>query len=583
MNVPKSSRPARPLEGKKAPRTLIGKLRQRGIFGTLTAFLGSGWLAYEIVHFIFVEHYHLPDWLKDITILIVVCSTLSVTTWRWFRGEKHRRTRWELIFVPAFVVAAAAAGIITILKSEPGEAVAGPAPEIAWSNSVAVLPFLDMSPGKDQEYFCDGLTEEMINELSQIGTLKVAARTSAFAFKDQGRDIREIGRKLGVENVLEGSVRKDGARLRITVQLISVADGFHIWSRNYDRDFGGVFAIQDNIARAVAGALRISLLELAPPRPRTANLDAYEEYLQGRYDYSTPTREGLARAVGHFERAVALDPGFARAWAALGGSIAFQASVGHVPVSGNVERASAAIDRALALDGRLASAYLFRGWIKMSFDWDWKAADEAYAKALEIDPGSGLVAASQLALGLGRFDRAEALARRAAEVDALNASAVMNLALTVFYAGRLEEARPLFEEVLRLDPNRGNVHALLAQILLLQSRPAEALALLDQETEPLFGLPARAMALQALDRSGEFRDELAKYIERYRTGNAYQVAQTYAFAGETDEAFRWLETAYEQRDGGLFLVKADPLFAKLRADGRFSSFLKKLGIPPGRP
>ncbi len=566
--------------------SLLGKIQRRGIIGALATFAGSGWLLYEIVHFILVEHYHLPDRLKDIAIMSVLCAALCNLTWRWFRGEqKPRKPKWELILIPIFILAAAVINItyalhLNVHEPDPYGKMIG---EIKWKNALAVLPFINMSSDKEQEYFCDGLTEEMITKLSQIRELKVTARTSAFAFKGENRDIREVGRKLGVDKILEGSVRKEGARLRISAQLINTADGFHVWSESYDRDLDKVFRIQDDIALSVAGALKITLFEKEGSRSQTQNIEAYDEFLLGRNDFVNSTKDNLEKAIRHFERAVELDPGYARAWAILGAAVALQANIGFAPIERNRQKAVAAIDRALQLDDRLAYAHSVMGWIRMTFDWDWAGADAAFKKALSLNPGTGLHNAAQLALALGRFESALALARRAVELDSLNATAQMNLAVTAFYAGRLEEAAAVFAKLLQLSPERANVNALLGQVYLAQSLPEKALAAAEKERDPLFRLPVLAMAYRALGREKEAYKALGELIENCREGGAYQIAQVFAFIGEADQAFEWLEIAYNQRDGGLYLTWADPFLKPLRRDPRFAAFLKKLHFPPDLP
>ena len=578
----KSPRPARAPAKSYPPGSLLGKIRQRGLLGAGAAMLASGWFVYELVHYILVEHYGLPKRLEDITIVGVVSAILCLLTWRWFRGEpKARKFRCEFVLIPLFIGVGAAVNLNFILHlGEGGRHGEPPAGEDKiWKNSVTVLPFLNLSADKDQEYFCDGLTEELITRLSQVGSLKVPARTSAFAFKGEGRDIREVGKKLGVEKVLEGSVRKDGPRLRVAVQLINAADGFHLWSHTYDRDLDEVIRVQDEIAQSVAEAMKMSLSDRGSSESQTRNFEAYNELMRGLYNYATPTKENLEAAARHFGKAVELDPDYARAWAGLGGTIAFQASVGYIPVKENRDRAAAALERALALNDRQADAYRDRGWMRMSFDWDWNGAEEDYKKASELDPGPSLVAASQLELGFGRFDRALAMARKAAELDSLNGTVHMNLGFTAYCAGRLDEAREHFERTLALSPKRASVHALLALVSLREAKPEAALARLEKEEDRFFFLSTRAMVLHALGREKESSEALERIIADYRDGGAYQVAQIYALRGEADRAFEWLEIAYEQHDGGLFLVKVDPPFESLRKDPRFAAFLDKMRLP----
>jgi serine/threonine-protein kinase len=559
----------------------MGKIRERGIIASLAAFGGSGWLIYEIVHFVLVDHYHLPDELKDITIVTVFWALVSRLAWVWFRGEKKkRRIKWELVLIPSFVLAAGALNLNVLLQMGSHERAASSVAltESGWKNAVAVLPFANLSGDPEQDYFCDGLTEEMITKLSQVRELRVTARTSAFAFKGENRDIREIGQKLGVDKVLEGSVRKEGARLRISTQLINVADGYHLWSESYDRDLDKIFKVQDEISVSVARALKVTLLGGPQLPAQTGSLEAYDEFLLGQHDYANPTKENLTKAIGHYERAVELDPRYARAWAALGAALAFQANIGYTPVGENYPRAIAAVELALALDRRLAYAHSVMGWIRMTYNWDWAAAEACYEKALGLEAGRGLFGAAQLALALGRFDQAIAFARRVTEVDSLNPSAHMNLAVAALYAGRFEKAGEAFAKVILLSPERANGHALLAQMHLLQSLPEMALAEVEKEKDPYFRLPVQAMAYHSLGRAEESYHALARFIEDYWKGGAYQLAQIHAFRGDANQAFQWLEIAYSQRGGGLFLVKADPFLKRLKDDARYAAFLEKIGL-----
>ncbi len=564
------------------PRSFLGKLKKRGILGTLAAFAASGWLIYEIVHFILVEHYHLPDRLKDIAIIGVLCSLFCALTWRWFRGEKRKRQfKWQFVFIPAFVLSAAVIEVNYLLHL--GESGAEPNGSVfdipAWKNSVAILPFVNMSADRDQEYFCDGLTEELITKLSQIQELKVPARTSAFVFKGENVDIREVGKRLGVENVLEGSVRKSGSRIRITAQLINVADGYHLWSETYDRHLTDIFSVQDEIARSVAETLQVTLLrEEKPPLP-TGNSEAYNASLMGRYFYGQQTRESLERAVGYFEQAIALDPGYAEAWTGLGASCAFQAGNGYVSPREGYARAKAAIKKALALDENLAYAHRVNGWIKMSCDWDWAAADASYQKAMSLQPERGQVEAAQLAVAFGRFEVASALALRAAEYDPISAQVYATLGLSYWYGGRTEEAVDAYMKILEMNPDNEAIRSVLGLVYLDQSRPLAALAELDKVKDPYWRLPGLAMINHSQGKKAESDAALAEYIEKYQAGGAYNVAQVYAFRGEADRAFQWLERAYSQRDGGMFLVKVDPLLKNLRSDPRFQALLRKMRLP----
>jgi TolB-like protein/Tfp pilus assembly protein PilF len=563
------------------PRSFFGKLRRRGIVGALAGIIGSGWLIYEIVHFILVEHYHLPAILKDIVIVSTLCLLLSTLTWRWFRGEKRNtKFKWEYVLIPLFFLAGALLIGYYLFRFSDNRVGSERVEfkETSWKNSLAILPFVNMSGDKEQEYFCDGLTEELITKLSQIRELKVPARTSAFAFKGENMDIREVGQRLGVHNALEGSVRKSGSRVRISVQLISVADGYHLWSETYDRDLNDIFAVQDEIARSVAGTLQVTLLKTTKAALETKNSEAYNALLMGRYFYGQQTRESLEKAAAYYEQAIKLDPGFARAWAGLGAAYAFQAGLGYIPSKPGYEKARATIKKALALDKNLAYAHRVMGWIQMSCDWDWASADESYQRALYLEPGKGQVEASQLATALGSFETAVALARRAVELDPISAQTFTTLGLAYWYGGQIEEAIATYRKILELNPGHSIIHGLLGLVYLTQLSEQEALAELDQVIDPFWRLPGVAMAYHLLGRKAESDAALAEFIQKYQDGGAYNIAQIYAFREEAAPAFHWLEQAYVQHDGGMFLVKVDPLMKNLKKDPRYQAVLKKMRL-----
>jgi eukaryotic-like serine/threonine-protein kinase len=375
------------------------------------------------------------------------------------------RGRWKILVpVGALAVVLALAAAFWMGRGGRGTARA-PAP--LGTPSIAVLPFVNMSSDKEQEYFSDGLSEELLNDLAKTPGLCVAARTSSFQFKGKTEDLRTVGEKLNVGTILEGSVRKEGQRVRITAQLIKVADGFHLWSETYDRQLNDIFAVQDEIARSVAGSLKVTLLggTTATPSDHGKNADAYNAYLQGRYFYERRSKENLEKAAHYYEQATQLDPGYAPAWVGLAETRSKQADMAYLPVEHGYPKARAAAERALALDANLAEAHAAMGWIKMSYDWDWSGADSSYQRALALEPGNAIAlrGAATLAGTLGSLDKALALDRRAVELDPLSGSAQMYLALHAYRSGRLEEALAAVKKALELNPERPAAHTLLAR------------------------------------------------------------------------------------------------------------------------
>jgi len=448
--------------------------------------------------------------------------------------------------------------------------------------SIAVLPFVDMSPEKDQEYFSDGLAEELLNDLAKIPGLRVAARTSSFQFKGKTDDVRTVGEKLNVGSILEGSVRKQGGRVRITAQLIKVEDGFHQWSETYDRELNDVLAVQDEIARKVAGSLKVALLErkTATSSARGTNAEAYNSYLQGQYFLVRRSKENLEKAIGYYEQAIKLDSGYASAWVGLAVARSVQADASYLPVEEGYGKSREAAERALTLDADLAEAHAAMGRIKRIYDWDWAGADAAYQRAVALEPGNATVVrgAASLAATLGRFEEALAQDRRAVEMDPLSVATHYTLGNHAYRAGRLEEAVAALKKALELDPERPVAHTSLGRVYLAQAHAQEALAEMDRETDPAWHLFGRALAYHALGRNKESDAALAELIAKYQAVKAFQIADVYAFRGEVDRAFEWLERAYAERDGGLSEMKGDPLLKNLERDPRYVAFLKMMGL-----
>ena len=450
--------------------------------------------------------------------------------------------------------------------------------------SIAVLPFADMSAQKDQEYFSDGLAEELLNGLAKIKGLRVVARTSSFQFKGKTEDLRSVGEKLNVGTILEGSVRKQGGRVRITAQLIKVADGFHLWSESYDRELTDIFAVQEEIARAVASSLEVALVGTPANAPRQGkNVDSYNANLQARYFFSLRGRENLEKAAAYFDQALKLDPDSAVAWAGLGGVRMSQADAGYLPVNDGYKQARTAVERALTLDPSLAEAHSAIAWIKSTYDWDWTGADASIQKALALDPEGArtLRRASALASTLGRFEEALQHARHAVSVDPLAAISWVNLCQVATLTGKFDEALSAVAKALELQPGGPTLHLQAGLAHLAKAKPHDALAEFQQEVEPLWRLQGLAVASHALGRHQEADQALAELIDKFQADAAFQISQAYAFRGESDRAFEWLERAYAQRDGGLSGMKGDFLLKSLERDPRYAAFLKKLRLPVG--
>ena len=451
----------------------------------------------------------------------------------------------------------------------------------AATQSIAVLPFVNLSSDKDQDYFSDGLAEELLNGLSRIPNLRVTGRTSSFQFRGTTEDAHTIGQRLNVAMILEGSVRTQGSHIRITAQLIKAADGFQVWSEVYDREKNDILATQEEIARAVTGAMKVTLMGGAPaPSRGSRNPEAYNAYLQAQYFSHVRSKEALQKAAAYFEEATRLDPGYAQAWAMLGSVRANQAGKSDIPLEEGYRVARASIERALALDPNLALAHAVLGWIHLTYDWDWPAADASLKRAIALEPGNDAALENMAFLDktLGRFEEAVELLQRAIAIDPLSTDNYYNLAITLNRAGRYEEAVTAAKKVLQTSPDYAAAHVALAMNYLALSRPQEAMAEVQKEKNAAWRLIALPLVYHALGQKKEADAAMADMIAKLSTDAAYQIAEAYAFRGETDAAFEWLNRAFAQRDGGLTEIKGDPLLKSLEHDPRYPEFLKKMRL-----
>ena len=448
--------------------------------------------------------------------------------------------------------------------------------------SIAVLPFADLSPQKDQEYLSDGLAEELLNGLATTPGLRVAGRTSSFQFKGKAEDCRMIGQKLNVATLLEGSVRKQGNRGKISVQLIKASDGFELWSQIFDREMNDIFALEEEIARAVTGALKVKLLAgKTLPTARSTNLEAYNAYLQGRFFYGRHNKEALEKSSGYFEQAIKLDSGYAPAWAGLAESKAVEAGAAYVPVEEGYRKARAAAEQALRLDGTLGEAHAAMGRIQMFHDWDWAGADYSYRRALELAPGNANVirGAGSLARYLGRLDEALDRYRQATQIDPLSSDAYGSFGLALHFANRQNEATTAVRTALELAPEMAIAHALLGQVYLAQVRKQEALAEAEKEKDPAYRLCVLALVYHSLDRRRESDAALAELTDKFQGDSTYQIAEVFAYRGEIDKALDWLEKSYQLHDPGLTDVKVDPLLRSVKSHPRYTALLQRMHLP----
>jgi TolB-like protein/Tfp pilus assembly protein PilF len=483
------------------------------------------------------------------------------------------------------VVLLAAGGLWLVVESR------RPVP-VAEVPSIAVLPFVDLSEAKDQEYFCDGMTEEIIDALARVRGFHVAARSSAFAFKNKQQDIREIGRKLNVGAVLEGSVRKSGNRLRVTAQLNNVTDGYHLWSETYEREMKDIFALQDEISRAIVSTLRVQLGETGKAplvTPPTGNLDAYNLYLQARYLHSKWQLAPMRQSLSLFQQAIAHDPGFAPAYAGLASSYTwlgfFRARPRDV-----MPGAKEAAQKALSIDSQLAAAHISLGDVKAVYDWDWESSRREFETALQINPDDAGAHFSHSLLylaPLGRIDEAIQEMQRARDLDPLNVVIHTYLGTLFYFGGRYQEAVTQLRNTVGMAPDFAEVHSTLFRVYLEQHKLDEARAELDR-SHALMGQKVPGLAdaqLSAVEGHMDAARQLLAACERTYAReyvSSASMACVHTALGDKDGAFRYLDRAFEERDGMLAYAKIFPAFAPLRSDPRFTALLRRLNLPVER-
>jgi TolB-like protein len=571
-------------------KSCLKKLRKRRIIETLAAFIGGGWLLLEFVHWILVDHYHFPEKSIDIAFVTILGALLCTLIWRWFSGgETPRKFKLERVLMPLVLVVTIALDINLLLhlKGPDSEAI----PVSKWKNSIAVLPFVDMSPQKDQEWFCDGITDEIIGQLSNIGGLKVPARTSVFFFKGKDQDIRDIGKKLGVATVLEGSIQKVESRLRARVQLINIADGFHLWSTVFDSDVKDVFAIQDEIALAVADKLRITLLageKAQLSKRRTENIEAYELYLRALQEGAW-SNESIENSIAYLRSSIQFDPEYAPSHAALAKKYCDSATWGLGTPRAMFPEAKAEAMKAIELDNNLAGAHLALGVVKWRFDWDFSGSEAEMRRAIELSPNSsGVHGAYSYELAItGRLDEAIVEALKAHELDPVAFDSERDLGWLYFLARRYDESITHFKIALGMDQDRPLELALLAGAYARKGLARDAAACSAKARELVAVGKQQMIDTYLADpfcRIGK-RSEVLEWIdtwERVSTQGhveSFLMALMNAPAGNRDKAFGWLERAFEERSVNMPFLKVHPLLDTLHSDPRFQNLVRRVGFP----
>ncbi|MBT8068025.1 MAG: tetratricopeptide repeat protein [Gammaproteobacteria bacterium] len=579
-------------------RKFLEEIQRRNVTKVALVYIIAGWLTMQVVDVMFPA-LNLPEWMISAVAAFILIGFPFALIFAWAfemtpEGIKREKdvdrdasitpATGQKLNHMAMIILAVAVGFLLLDKFvlQLGER---PAPDAELAAdvrpSIAVLPFVNMSDDEDNEYFSDGLSEELLNLLAKIPRLHVAGRTSSFQFKNTNQDLRVIGERLNVANVLEGSVRKSGTRLRITAQLIDTENGYHLWSETYDRDLTDIFAVQDEIATNVVDALKVTLLgEQAFAVDRgTDNLDAYNEWLKGQYFLDRLTRENLDKAFAAFKKASELDPGFAQAWTGLA-LAEYNRIAGFVESSGGGFREGFArvrdyAGRAIALDPNNVAAYTAQAMIASGADWDFAGAVSAARKAVELGPNDAgaLLWLANLSMFVGDYAESIRVFEKIIDLDPLAIDSLRQLGDVHAVAGHSEEALSYFHRVLELSPDSVRVNGRIASVYLLQGDIDRAAEYTARETVDWTRELYEVLILgRRQGRSSEWLAARDAYIARWGEPNSYQIAEMCADVGDLDCTFEWLQTAVDVHDPGAPWAFIMQYFDEAREDPRWDNF-----------
>jgi serine/threonine-protein kinase len=604
-----------------ASRNFFTELKRRNVYKVAVAYLVASWLVVQIATQVF-PFFDIPNWAVRLVVLILILGFPAALIFSWAfeitpEGIKReseigpgksvtRKTGRKLVgLTVALAVIAGGLFVFQLVRPKPEVEKAGATQrsrEVKAQispKSVAVLAFDNLSDDKGSEYFSDGISEELLTVLQKIPGLHVAARTSAFSFKGKHATAQEIGEKLGVAHLVEGSVRKAGDVVRIAARLTHANTGEEQWSENYTRNLKDVFAVQTELAQTIVEKLRGQLTGAADnattkaqiqaevhaaEKGGTKNVEAHEAYLQGRFFLNRHSEKETDQALAAFERAVQLDPKFALAWAGLAQTHVWDCNYGteggQKGFNAHLAAAREAVEKALAIEPDLPEALSARAMIETNFDYNWKGAAETLHKALALAPQDPalLMEAGNLAQARGESRPAIEFFRRAVASDPVNAQALAFLATGLSAAGREQEARTEYARVIELNPSAPNSHAGVGLTYLLEGKFEEAAVAAQKDAADWARLLIVSCARWGQKRVADSDAALAELIAKVSETGAYQIAEVYAYRNDKDHAFEWLERARRQRDGGLPGLRTDTLLANLHNDPRWDAFLRRMSL-----
>ena len=583
------------------PRNFFAELKRRHVYRVAIAYAVVAWLLIQVATQVF-PFFEIPTWIVRLVVMATILGfpIALIIAWAFeMTPEGLKRAdevapneyvpRWSTRRFVALIISVAilAAGVplVRLSRSKPTFLSLGTAASAVPQKSIAVLPLLNEGGNRSDEYFSDGLSEELIVALAQVKGLKVIGRSSSFRFKDKKEDSKSIGEKLGVSTLLEGTVRKNGDRVRIVAELVNAADGSELWSGTFDRELKDIFALQAEIAEAIATSLKLTLLGTEDNSAKTVatkSVEAHNAFLQGHFYFQRRDLEGYLKAVSFFEQAIQLDPGYALAYAERSQAWTW---IGDLSGDRQKESWSKAIDdgeRAVAIEAKLAEGHAALGWARFFAEWRFEEGLTELRRAQQLAPWNPATndLLAPVVVYLGQFQEAEKLARQATERDPLAYQARQSLARLLFVQGKLDEAESAARKAVELQPTAAGSHRW--QVFVAIERGDGEAAVYEATLEPneRYRHFELALAYYVLGDRSAADAALAELVARDRDVMAYQIAEVYAWRNETDKAFEWLKISLDNHDTGLLSLLIDPLIRSLRSDSRYSEILAKVGLPP---
>jgi TolB-like protein len=574
----------------------FAELKRRNVYKVAVAYAVVAWLLMQIASQIF-PFFEIPNWAVRLVVLLLIIGFPIALIIAWAfeatpegikrteaadaAGQRSRGGAWIYIVLIGAVLSV---GLFFVGRYTAGRATPqqGEATAAIPQKSIAVLPLLNESGDPGDEYFSDGLSEELIAALAQINGLKVIGRSSSFRFKDRHEEPKAIGEKLGVSTLLEGTVRKQDDRVRIVAELVNAADGIALWTRTFDRELRDIFTVQQEIARAVAESLKVTLLGSNEKSAQMASnsVEAHNAYLQAHFHFQRRNVEDYRKAITYFDQAIQLDPNYALAYAersevwTMIGDLTGQRATAYPKARSDAEKA-------VEIAPALAEAHAALGWVRFFGEWKFAEGLSELNRAKELSPANPTAndLLARVIVYLGRIDEAERQARQAVELDPLSVATQFNLGRVLFIAGKLDEADAAGRKVAELQPSASSSHRW--QVFVAVQRGDGETALREAQLEPDDGFRPFELALAHYVQGDRKAADaaLADLVANGQSGLAYQIAQAYAVRGETDKAFEWLQIAFDNRDGGTLSLLIDPFLRDLRADPRYKTLLTKLGLP----